>query len=181
VPSAIELGAASDTAGVTPSTADGRYLYQRRRPELSALHQVVRDNLRTLYAAVEQGFAAPLPEFVRREFEQYLDCGLLCRGFAVLACEGCQERRLVAFSCKGRAWCPLCFAVAQAVDITSQLRVDAVGGVFCHDFGRLTCLARESRRPLRNIIRAALADQLATGRRDPCHGDHGADGVGHSR
>jgi len=58
---------------------------------------------------VEQGFAtAPLPGFVRREFEHYLDCGLLCRGFALLACEGCQERRLVAFSCKGRAWCPAC-------------------------------------------------------------------------
>jgi len=58
---------------------------------------------------VEQGFAAaPLPEFVRREFESYLDCGLLSRGFAVLACEGCKERRLVAFSCHGRGFCPSC-------------------------------------------------------------------------
>src|SRR5690606_13663141 len=35
----------------------------------SVLHQVVRDNLRTLYAAIEQGFAAPLPRFVREELE----------------------------------------------------------------------------------------------------------------
>jgi hypothetical protein len=29
------------------------------------LHQVVRDNLRTLYAAIERGFSVPLPGFVR--------------------------------------------------------------------------------------------------------------------
>jgi hypothetical protein len=78
VPCAIELPAAADVAGAAAST--GRYVYERRRPEHGALYQVVRDNLHTLYAAVEQGSAAPLPEFVRREFEQYLACGLLCRG-----------------------------------------------------------------------------------------------------
>ncbi len=84
-------------------------MYQRRRPEDTTLHQVVRDNLRTLYAAVEEGYAsAPLPTFVRAELEGYLDCGLLCRGFAHLACTGCKERRLVAFSCKGRRFCPSC-------------------------------------------------------------------------
>jgi serine/threonine protein kinase len=46
--------------------------------------------------------------FVRAELERYLDCGLLCRGFAHLACTGCKERRLVAFSCKGRGFCPSC-------------------------------------------------------------------------
>ena len=44
----------------------------------------------------------------RREFESYLDCGLLCRGFALIACEDCDERRLVAFSCHGRGFCPSC-------------------------------------------------------------------------
>jgi hypothetical protein len=80
VPSAIEVPAVADIAGAMASTAGGRYVYERRQPERGALHQVVRDNLETLYAAVEQGCAAPLPEFVRREFEQYLACGLLCRG-----------------------------------------------------------------------------------------------------
>lgn len=91
------------------SEAAHRYVYERRRPELSTLHQVVRENLQTLYAAVEEGFVgAALPDFVRRELESYLDCGLLCRGFAMLACEDCDERRLVAFSCKGRSFCPSC-------------------------------------------------------------------------
>jgi hypothetical protein len=65
------------------STA-GAYTYARRRPEATALHQVVRENLLTLYAAIEQGFAAPLPAFVRDEFEGYVDCGVLARGFALL-------------------------------------------------------------------------------------------------
>jgi len=84
--------------------------YARHRPELGTLHQVVRENLRTLYAASEQGFASALPEFVRGELEGFLDCGLLCRGFALLKCENadCSERKLVAFSCKGRGFCPSC-------------------------------------------------------------------------
>ena len=68
----------------------------------------MRDNLQTLYAAVEDGFASPLPQFVRNEFERYLDCGILCRGFALLKCETCHEQRLVAFSCKGRSLCSSC-------------------------------------------------------------------------
>ena len=85
--------------------------YDRRRPERTALYQVVQNNLKTLYAAVEEGFrTASLPAFVRDEFERYLNCGLLCRGAALLVCkkEGCPGTRVVAISCKGRGWCPSC-------------------------------------------------------------------------
>jgi hypothetical protein len=93
-----------------PLSTPGAYTYARRRPEATALHQVVRENLLTLYAAIEQGFAAPLPEFVKRELEGYVDCGALARGFALLKCENpdCRDKKLVAFSCKGRAFCPSC-------------------------------------------------------------------------
>jgi hypothetical protein len=66
----------------------------------------VRENLRTLYAAAEQGFASPVPEFVKRELEGYVDCGLLARGFALLQCQNpdCKQQKLVAFSCKGRGY-----------------------------------------------------------------------------
>jgi hypothetical protein len=40
--------------------------------------------------------------------EAFLDCGLLCRGFARVRCSACDESRLVAFSCKGRGVCPSC-------------------------------------------------------------------------
>lgn len=54
--------------------------YARRRPENSTLHRIVRENVETLYAAIEAGDAGALPAFVRKELEGYLDCGLLCRG-----------------------------------------------------------------------------------------------------
>jgi len=49
-----------------------------------------------------------IPKHARKELEAYLDCGLLCRGFARLRFQGCGESRLVAFSCKGRGFCPSC-------------------------------------------------------------------------
>jgi len=49
-----------------------------------------------------------IPRHAREELLAYLDCGLLCRGFARLKCRACPETRLVAFSCKGRGFCPSC-------------------------------------------------------------------------
>ena len=88
------------------SALPGATSYARRRPEDTTLHRVVRENLLTLYAATEAGFdGASLPDFVRHEFEQYVSCGILSRGFARLACESCGTSRLVAFSCEsGRGY-----------------------------------------------------------------------------
>lgn len=83
------------------------FVYERRKPEQTTLYAVVRDNIETLYAALGES-GSTLPKFVREELEGYLDCGLLCRGFARLFCEGCNEHRLVAFSCRGRGFCPSC-------------------------------------------------------------------------
>ncbi|HEX7604387.1 MAG TPA: hypothetical protein VF316_22365 [Polyangiaceae bacterium] len=53
--------------------------YTRRHPETTTLYAVVRDNLETLYGAVEDGaLGVALPAFVRAELEGYLACGLLC-------------------------------------------------------------------------------------------------------
>ena len=80
-------------------------VYQRHRPEATALYEVVRDNLETLYGAIGDGaLAVRIPKHARKELEAYLGCGLLCRGFARLLCEQCGESRLVAFSCKGRGY-----------------------------------------------------------------------------
>ena len=83
--------------------------YNRRRPEATALYEVVRDNLETLYGAVDDGaLGVKLPRHARKELDAYLDCGLLCRGFARLRCASCAESLTVAFSCKGRGFCPSC-------------------------------------------------------------------------
>jgi hypothetical protein len=57
--------------------------HERRRPDTSTLHRVVRENLETLYAATDDGDAGTaLPAFVRKELAGYHDCGLLCRSAA---------------------------------------------------------------------------------------------------
>ena len=57
-----------------------RAVYTRHHPEQSTLYEVVRDNLATLYAAVDEGaLSITLPAFVRKELDGYLACGLLCR------------------------------------------------------------------------------------------------------
>jgi Transposase zinc-binding domain len=33
---------------------------------------------------------------------------MLCQGFGRIRCDGCAETRIVAFNCKGRAFCPSC-------------------------------------------------------------------------
>ena len=83
-------------------------MYERHDPEAQTLHRVLRENLATFYAAIEQGWVNGLPEFVRTEFAGYLDCSVLQRGFAHLACEDCGLVRLVAFTCAGRGFCPTC-------------------------------------------------------------------------
>jgi hypothetical protein len=46
--------------------------------------------------------------FVEREIRAYLDCGVLANGFLRVHCDDCGCDRLVAFSCKGRGFCPSC-------------------------------------------------------------------------
>ena len=86
----------------------GPRVYEKRDPFAQALHQVVRENLATFYAAIEEGWQTGLPDFVRAEFAGYLDCSVMQRGFAHLACEDCGLPRLVAFTCAGRGFCPTC-------------------------------------------------------------------------
>jgi hypothetical protein len=79
--------------------------YHRRTPETSVLYRVVQQNLKTFLAcAQKQGRV--VPRFVERELRAFLDCGLLCRGFLRVRCKTCGDDRFVAFSCKGRGFCP---------------------------------------------------------------------------
>ena len=73
--------------------------YQRRRPEQTPLYRLVQQHYETFAAEV-----AGLPQFVKDEFEAYLDCGILAHGFLRLRCEGCTRDTLVAFSCKLRGY-----------------------------------------------------------------------------
>ncbi len=81
--------------------------YERHQPEKTLLHEVVREQLESFLAnAREHG--APVARFVERELRAYLECGVLAHGFLRVCCDGCGHDRLVAFSCKGRGFCPSC-------------------------------------------------------------------------
>jgi hypothetical protein len=83
--------------------------YRPRRPEQGALHQIVREHYETFRAqAAEHRDGQGLPKFVERAFQDFLTCGCLAAGFARFRCGACHHDQFVAFSCKGRGFCPSC-------------------------------------------------------------------------
>ena len=82
-------------------------VYVRRVPEDTVLYGVVSDQLSTFFAHAENA-GREVPAFVARELTRYLECGILAHGFARVRCPACTHERLVAFSCKGRGFCPSC-------------------------------------------------------------------------
>ena len=52
--------------------------------------------------------SAFVPRRVKLEVQRYLECGNVRYGFVEVTCEACHDSQLVAFSCKGRGWCPSC-------------------------------------------------------------------------
>jgi len=81
--------------------------YERRRPEKTPLHEIVSENLES-WLAWRQAAERPVPGHVEEELRGYLECGILCFGFARALCTGCGQGFVVAFSCKGRGVCPSC-------------------------------------------------------------------------
>jgi hypothetical protein len=83
--------------------------YAPRNPAASVLYQVVRDHYHTFRAEASQlRDGEGLPRFVDDEFDAFLRCGWHAGGFARFRCTSCRAERLVAFSCKGRGFCPSC-------------------------------------------------------------------------
>ena len=69
----------------------------------------MRDHFETFRAhAASLRDGEGLPRFVEQEFRDFLRCGCLAGGFARFRCTACGLDRLVAFSCKGRGFCPRC-------------------------------------------------------------------------
>jgi len=100
--------------------------YRPRQPTNNVLYEVVQEHLEEFLERArersESGYG--LPRFVEDEFRKYMDCGIFSRGFARVRCDTCQNEFLVAFSCKGRAFCPACNA-RRMCDTASHL-VDRV-------------------------------------------------------
>jgi len=69
--------------------------YERRQPEQTILYQIVQEHLETFLHQVETETGSGLPDFVKDEFEAFLDCGILANGFLRLRCEDCGHEKLV--------------------------------------------------------------------------------------
>ena len=61
----------------------GQYTYQRHKPEESVLYKIVQENLETFLSMVREETGQPLPDFVEKEFYEYLRCGILAHGSVV--------------------------------------------------------------------------------------------------
>jgi hypothetical protein len=88
---------------------EGSVRFRRHRPEQTLLDRL----LEQYYPDFEMQWASEgrvLPDYVRREFGEYLKCGRLEHGFLRVQCESCHAEHLVAFSCKRRGFCPSCGA-----------------------------------------------------------------------
>ena len=79
-------------------------IYRPRRPEKTVLFEVIKKYYKTWHRNAEN----PVPQYIDREFTNYLGCGILAKGFACARCEDCCKDFLIAFSCKGRGICPSC-------------------------------------------------------------------------
>ena len=87
--------------------------YSRHQPELTVLHQVVRQHLAGFLRTLKEE-AGAVPAFITRAWRSYLLCGLGGAGFARLRCESCLHDHIVCFSCKTRQLCPSCAGRAMA-------------------------------------------------------------------
>ncbi len=85
---------ACDTA-IQPLACDTAAPYERRRPEETTLYQVVQDHIETFFAQVEQETGTGLPQFVKDEFEAFLECGMLAHGFLRLRWAECARDTLM--------------------------------------------------------------------------------------
>ena len=79
--------------------------YARRDPRLTPCYKIFQEELQT-FLTEREAENRPVPDFVKREFDAYLKCGILEYGFLRLHCDSCDIEKIVAFSCKKRGFCP---------------------------------------------------------------------------
>lgn len=68
------------------------YHYQRHEPEKTTLYKLIQTNWLTFQQQVQNDMGYPLPDFVIKEFEEYLRSGILAHGFLWVQCTSCGAR-----------------------------------------------------------------------------------------
>ena len=55
--------------------------YERHRPDQTTLYRLVQQHASTFFEQTESAAGADLPQFVKDEFDAFLECGILAHGF----------------------------------------------------------------------------------------------------
>ena len=70
--------------------------YEPRDPSRTVLYKVIAEHLETFLASFDADpDAKRLPDYVQREFYDYLQCGILAHGFLRLGCDTCKKEVLL--------------------------------------------------------------------------------------
>ncbi len=112
------LPSVSLVALLNPHFSNPPVSYKRHQPQETLLYKLIQENLLTFYQQMDRDYEKGLPEFVRKEFDEFLKCGVLAHGFLRVQCISCNHEKLVAFSCKKRGFCPSCGARRMAESAT---------------------------------------------------------------
>ncbi len=85
--------------------------YRARKPKASPLWQCLSRHFNTFLEVYEERYQSRygyLRSVIPEVANKFLDCGNLERGFARVRCDHCRHEYILAFSCKGRWFCPSC-------------------------------------------------------------------------
>lgn len=92
-------------------SASQAQVYKRRYPKSTSLWQLLNQHFNEFLERYDDlyqsryGFYRPV---INHVVQKYLECGDLHQGFARIKCPDCQHEYLLAFSCRGRWFCPSC-------------------------------------------------------------------------
>jgi hypothetical protein len=85
--------------------------FRSRKPKSSPLWKCFHSHFERFMAAYPRDYQSRygvlrgvIPEVV----DKFMQCGDFAKGFARVRCDECSHEYLLAFSCKGRWFCPSC-------------------------------------------------------------------------
>ncbi len=88
-------------------------IYKRRNPQTSSLWKLLNCHFVDFEECYDKLFQKKYGFYrlvISRVVRKYLECGDLHQGFARIKCPDCHHQFILAFSCRGRWFCPSCHA-----------------------------------------------------------------------
>ena len=97
----------SSSSRLQKHTVSSEPTYKQRSPTQTNIFQVVQKHWKSFVRQADY-HDKTISMYAKREFEAYLGCGVLSKGFVRMVCDSCNQNRFIPFSCKKRGFCPSC-------------------------------------------------------------------------